>query len=81
MYISLLGNLLNVDLFSTFLFVFFPEVKLFHRSVIHEGWLSLIGITFSLGIIGVALLVHLFGFHCYLSKYSESSCNTLIIDK
>ena len=47
----------------------FSEVKLFHQTVIHEGWLALVGIVFSLGAIGVALLVHLFGFHCYLSKY------------
>ena len=47
-------------------------MKLFHQTVIHEGWLALVGITFSLGIVGMALLVHLFGFHCYLSKYAFS---------
>lgn len=54
------------------------ELKLFHQTVIHEGWLSLVGITFSLGIIGVALLVHLFGFHCYLMYKGLSTYDYIV---
>ena len=53
--------------------IFSLEMKVFHQTVIHEGWLALVGIMFSLAIIGMALLTHLFGFHCYLSKYTQKN--------
>lgn len=32
------------------------------------GWLTLLGITAILLLLSLALLIHLFAFHCYLSK-------------
>jgi hypothetical protein len=45
------------------------ELTIFYQPVAHNGWLAMLGVYFILGIIAIGLLVHLFGFHLYLSKY------------
>ena len=43
--------------------------QVMYQDVEKEGFLALLGITGVILLLALGLLIHLFAFHCYLSKY------------
>ncbi|KAL3860306.1 hypothetical protein ACJMK2_010445 [Sinanodonta woodiana] len=60
-----------------------PYIKfeVFHQPTTGEGWLVLLGFTFVLGILADGLLIHLFGFHCYLLYHGITTYDYIIMDR
>lgn len=54
------------------------EFLIFYQPVPHKGWLAMIGVYFILGVIGIGLLVHLFGFHLYLIHHKLSTYDYIV---
>lgn len=54
------------------------EFLVFYRTVSHNGWLAMLGVYFVLGLVAIALIIHLFGFHLYLIYHNMSTYDYII---